>query len=241
MKPVNANLPGDFYDYDFTPNNSDFGLIDDLPHYETSTQLESPIRFDKKTARREFKAGLKKEALTELIPTLPPPDTDLWLVSNGDGAETGRGAINLQAFDFGSFIPHVVRLLGNDQCRLYISTWTCNRTHVLNLLAMLREGELGYFTFCCDPYFRTRETALCTELLLGMQEYPDKTRAVFWKNHAKIIAIANQDETQTCVIVGSANLSAQPRAESYVMSCAPEVYKFYRDQFFEAMIANARD
>lgn len=38
---------------------------------------------------------------------------------------------------------------------------------------------------------------------------------------------------------GKANLSAQPRCEQYVLTTAPDVYQFFRDEFFEAMIGHA--
>lgn len=89
---------------------------------ETARTLERPLIRARKAKRREFVNGQKRQALNELIPTLPPPDTDLYIIGNGAGAEIKHG-INPLAFDFGTFIPHVVRMLGDRQCVGYISTW----------------------------------------------------------------------------------------------------------------------
>ncbi len=206
--------------------------------YETSAQLPAPLTFRHAVGRREYIAGLKREALNVLIPELPAPNVDLYIVGNGSGAEVRHG-VNPLAFDFGSFIPHVVRMLGDQGCTAYVSTWTASRIHTLTMLEMLADGRRDRLTFAGDPYFRRRSAAICSEFLSGLQPYGDRARALFWKNHCKAIAIAAPDGARTCVITGSANLSAQPRTEQYVLTTDPAAYVFYRDQFFEAMIANA--
>jgi len=224
-----------------------FAWLDDQPTpdveprdpYVTSAQLETPIVFSKRAAKREFIAGLRKEALTALIPALPPPDVDLWIVSNGAGAETRHG-INADVFDFGSFLPVLVGYLGNTNIHAYISTWTCARTHTKTILDMLADGRLKTLFFASDPYFAKREATIFSEFAIGCEKYGDRARILCWKNHCKIFALANEDESRTCVISGSANATSQPRSEQYVLTAAPEVYRFYRDEFFEAMAANAK-
>lgn len=220
-------------------DTNDFGFLFDGPvdftrEYETRRQLPTPIIQARKHARRQFVAGLKKEALNILIPSLPDEDTDLWIVSNGSGAEIRHG-INPLAFDFGSFIPHLVRMLGDKDCQAYVSTWTAARTHTLTMLDMLADGRLRTLTFASDPYFSRREAAIYSEFVLGLAKYPGRARYLAWKNHCKIIAIANADNTRFCCVTGSANLSSQPRTESYVLSTSPDVFWFFRDQFFEVM------
>lgn len=222
--------------------DSDFPFDDSDPfsapvdtELETARQLAKPlVKRRGNVARREFVNGLKREALNELIPVLPPPDTDLWVIGNGAGAEIRHG-INPLAFDFGSFLPHVVRMLGDKQCTAYISTWTMNRQHTKTMLEMLADGRLSQLTVFTDAYFKRRESAIANELISGLLDAGQRFLAL--KNHAKIIAIAAPDG-RTCVITGSANLSSQPRTESYVLTTAPEIYQHMKSEFFEALLTN---
>lgn len=203
----------------------------DGPELETTRQLDQPKLHYCRNAKREFVSGLKREALNQLIPELPTPDTDLYVIGNGAGAEIRHG-INPLAFDFGSFIPHVVKMLGNHRCTAYVSSWTMNRQHVKTMLEMLDDGRLVELTCVTDPYFKRREAAIAAELINGLLDRHQRFLA--FKNHVKCIALSNP-AGNTCVITGSANLSAQPRCEQYVLTTAPDVYQFFRDEFFEAM------
>lgn len=203
----------------------------DAPDLETPRALKKPALHYRKEARRQFVSGLKREALNILIPQLPPPDTDLYVISNGSGAEIRHG-INPLAFDFGSFVPHVVRMMGDRDCIGYISSWTMNRQHAKTMLEMLDDGRLSALTVITDPYFKRREAAIAAELITGLLARGQ--RFIAFKNHCKVIAISDP-AGNTCVITGSANLSAQPRTEQYVLTTAPDVYRFFVDEFFEAM------
>lgn len=202
---------------------------------ETSKQLSEPKLHARRAARREFSTGLKREALTELIPALPPPDVDLYVIGNGAGAEIRHG-INPLAFDFGTFIPHVVRMLGDKNCIAYVSSWTMSEIHVKSMIAMLDDGRLSRLVVFADPYFSRRTPAIYAQLATGLQRHYPHGQYLAFKNHVKCIALATSDESRTCVITGSANLSAQPRCEQYVLTTAPDVYTFFRDEFFEAML-----
>ena len=229
-------------DFDFSFDASfDFsaGLFDDPTppegiELETARQLKKPLLHERRAAKREFISGLKREALNQLIPVLPPPDTDLYVVGNGAGAEIRHG-INPLAFDFGSFIPHIVEQLGGTNCIAYISTWTANLNHVKTLIDMLDDGRLAALTMATDPYFKTREAAICNQLITGILRHSPRARFLAWKNHTKLICISNADQTRFCTVTGSANLSAQPRSEQYVLTTAPDVYRFYVSEFFEVM------
>lgn len=203
------------------------------PELETPRGLSKPQLHYRKQARRQFISGLKREALNELIPELPPPDTDLYVIGNGAGAEVRHG-INPLAFDFGSFLPVCVGYLGTG-CTAYISTWTMNRGHCKTMLEMLDDSRLSALTVITDQYFKRREAAIAAELINGLIDRGQRYLA--FKNHVKCIAISAPDG-RTCTITGSANLSAQPRCEQYVLTTAPEVYAFFRDAFFEAMLTS---
>jgi hypothetical protein len=223
-------------------DQDDFSWLDSDPfagdgdELETTRQLASPCTYARREATRQFISGLKREALNDLIPILPPPDTDLYVIGNGAGAEIRHG-INPQAFDFGSFIPHIVEMLGGRDCVAYISSWTLNRQHAKTLIEMLDDKRLSALTVCTDPYFKRREAAIATELIMGLQQRGQRFLA--FKNHVKAICISNPDG-RTCTVTGSANLSAQPRCEQYVLTTDPGVYQFFHDEFFEAMLTNAK-
>ena len=223
---------------DFNPFGGDLdALLNPTAEYETARQLEHPLKHERRAAKRLFVNGLKKQALTALIPELPPPDTDLYVIGNGAGAEKKwqPGGIDQEAFDFGTFLPYLVELLGNSGCVAYVATWTMNRNHALSMIELLDGGQLARLVLFSDPYFRRREASVSAELVSGLQRHPDSTFLSF-KNHVKAMCIATGDESRTVTVTGSANLSAQPRAEQYVLTTAPDVYRFFVDEFFEVML-----
>ncbi len=210
-------------------------FADDGGDLETARQLERPLTHARREAKREFISGLKREALNELIPVLPPPDVDLYVIGNGAGAEIRHG-VNPLAFDFGSFIPHVVRMLGDSGCTAYVSTWTMARGHALTMLQMLDDGRLSDLTVFTDPYFKRREAAIAAELITGLLDRGQRFLA--FKNHCKILALSNP-QGRCCTIMGSANLSAQPRTENYTLTTASDVYAWVVRDFFLAILNNA--
>jgi hypothetical protein len=113
-----------------------------------------------------------------------------------------------------------------------------NRNHALTLVEMLDAGALARLTVLTDPYFKRRESSVCAELIIGMQRHPDRARFLAFKNHVKAICISNADESRVVTVTGSANLSAQPRAEQYVLTTDPGVFRFFVDEFFLAMAGN---
>lgn len=204
---------------------------------QSERKLARPVAHARRAAQRQTVNGLKKQALTALIPELPPPDTDLYVIGNGSGAKKKwlPGGSDPDAFDFGTFIPHVVERLGNAGCIAYISTWSMNRNHALTLIEMLNDGRLAQLTVFTDAYFQRREPAIAGMLITEMARLPDRARYFAFRNHVKAMCIANADETRFCTVTGSANLSAQPRCEQYVVTTAPEIFGFSRREFFEAM------
>lgn len=207
---------------------------DDAGDIQTARTLKSVQRLERTKIKRAFINDRKRAALSGIMPTLPPVDTDLFIITSGLGAEANRGILS-QSPDLGTFIPHIVALLGDKDCIVYISTWTCNHWHAQTMLELLDTGRVKHLTFFSDPYFMQRSPAIATPLISGLRERGQNAK--LWKNHTKIIAIANEDESQSCVVMSSANLSAQPRAEQLHISSAPEVYRWMRDSFFIPMMS----
>ena len=182
--------------------------------------------------KRRFINAQKLQGLEQIIPTLPPPDADLFIITTGLGAEVGSHAIS-KSPDLGTFIPYLVRQLGDKDCTAYISTWTCNHFHSLAMLELLDAGKLKSLTYFSDPYFMQRSPAIATPLIEGLKARGQRVK--LWKNHTKLIAVSNADQTRTCVIQSSANLSAQPRAEQLHLTTSPDVYQWITHEFFEAI------
>lgn len=204
----------------------------DAPDFITTDTLPAPIRFDRKRAKAEFINGLKKQALSDLLKELPPPDTDVYILSNGSGGTYRIGEDNPKAFEFGHFIPVLCEMLGNKHITAYVSTWTMNRWHALNMLQMLDDGILQSLAVMTDPYFLQRESVVANTLVEGLMKRQQRFKA--FKNHVKAVCLSSASRTVS--VLASANLSAQPRAENFTLSTDPALYRFLVNDFFEVML-----
>lgn len=215
----------------------DMPLFDDRPALEGDILPTEPVRYDRRRAKIEYIAALKKEALTDLIKALPPEDTDIYVVGNGSG-KTYEQDGRIVCFEFGHFIPVLIGMV-TAPVSLYVSTWTMNRYHAQAILSLLTDGSIGRLTVFTDQYFKRREAAVANYLIEGIQKAGLPHRYFAFKNHVKALTL--EDAAGRCVTVtGSANLSAQPRAENYVISTDRGLHQFFRDQFFEATLAKAK-
>lgn len=217
--------------FDNLPDVPEFFIHDDTRNLVTQESLPSSARYARKVAHRQMITALQKEALTDLIKELPPPDTDLYIIGNGSGGTYGKRA-NPDVFEFGHFIPVMIDMLGGNADVLYVSTWTMNRNHANNILALYDEGKVKSIGILTDPYFLTREANFANALVDGLLRRGQRLKA--FKNHTKVIAIG---APSGCVVVtGSANLSAQPRAENWILSTSPDLFAWWRDTLFEVML-----
>lgn len=200
---------------------------------ETARQLDSPKVYARREEKRKLVSGLKKESLSRLLPALPEPGETVWIIGNGAGAEHKHapGGVS-DSPDFGTFIPVLLEYLGNKDCVAYISTWTLNLGHAQAMLECLDDGRLKSLTVCTDPYFKRRTPGVANFLIAGLIDRGQTF--LCWKNHVKAVCIEAPDG-RTVTVTGSANLNAQPRCEAYVLTTAPDVYRFFRDDFFHAM------
>lgn len=216
---------------DFDLPDNDYSWIDH-EDFVTTDNLPAPIRFDRKRNKAIYINGLKKQALSELITELPPPDTDIYILSNGSGGTYSLGDPNPKAFEFGHFIPVLCEMLGNKGIVAYVSTWTMNRWHALNMLQMLDTGILKSLSVLTDPYFLQRESVVANTLVEGLMKRNQRFKA--FKNHVKSVCLSN-GKNQVCILA-SANLSAQPRAENFTLSTDPQLHNFMINEFFEVML-----
>lgn len=188
--------------------------------------LDKPLALEV-AAKYHFETGLRKETLNALIPELPDPGRDLYILSNGSGAERKNGS-DRGVFDFGTFIPYFVDMLG-ERVELYVSTWTMNMRGAESMVSLVRDGAVQKLVVCTDPYFNAREPKIAAYLMSALQHEPHAY--VAFRNHAKVICAKAGDKVAT--VTGSANLSSQPRVEQFVVSTSPEVYDFFVTNLFE--------
>jgi len=173
-------------------------------------------------------SDLRKQSLKQLVTELPPPDKALFVLANGIGAEPigERGA-----FDFGAFLPVLVDMVcPGGGATAHVSTWTLNRRAAWNMVDMLASGKLAHLVLATDPYFNTHKRDVASYLIYHIQDYGG--RYVAFRNHTKVICIANADRSSVVTIVGSANLSNQPQMEQFVLTTAPAVYDFFVNHLF---------
>lgn len=208
-------------------------LDDNAAPLETDRQLERPKVFSRTVARRELINGLKKQALNDLIPELPAPDVEVFILTTGSGGTYRLNDTAEHVFEFGHFIPVLAERLGG-QCDLYASTWTMNRAHGEQLLACLDDGRLRSVVLFTDGYWRTREAAVANAVIGGLLARGQRYLA--FKNHVKCIAMRSADGQRCVSVLSSCNFSSQPRAENISLNTSPDVFHWLKTEFFEAML-----
>ena len=205
------------------------GQTSKVPKTELLKRMETSPMF-KILAKHEFRIGLRKETLNTLIPELPPPGTDLYIISNGSGKALTRGQ-NKGVYDFAAFIPYLADMISPDPIDLLISTWSMNKDAALCIAKMIDDGRLSSLTIASNLYFNQREPQIANFLVNKMDG--DKYRYVSFKNHSKIICVGSEKDNRYATITGSSNIASQPRIEQFNLSTSPDVYHFYKDNLFD--------
>lgn len=210
----------------------DLGRFRDALRDEALAEMPPTILTAKVQRRYAHINGLRRETLNELIPELPEPGVDLYVVTNGGGVAR-RGGV----FDLGAFVPHVAERLGTP-VEVFISTWAINRRTADVLGRALRSGEIARLVMLLDRSLAARD-AETAKLLYDACVETGRGRFVVFRNHAKIIAVRSLETERVAVITGSANISSEPRVEQFVMTTSPEVFAFFREGLFAWALARA--
>lgn len=168
---------------------------------ETTRTLNKSAVHIRRSSAREMQIHLAKKTAAKDILTRLPDSGETWhVVSNG-------------AYDFWTWIPVLIEMMqGVDLCTL--STWTINRTNVVELFDLFDTGQIKQILMLTGTYFKRRESSVYATLLTGMQER--KQRYIAFDNHTKISLLRNAKHS--IVIEGSANLTSNPRLEQYTMT-----------------------
>ena len=198
-------------------------LLDDLIGGPEADQgLESDripsARAMRRQAKHRFARMGQRDTLADVIRRPPQPGETLHIVS---GAK----------WDFWTWVPLILSRWLPQTETLYCSTWTLCATTVVELLEEWDAGRIGTVHFLTGLYFKRRETSVYSRLLNGLRDRGSTFRA--FQNHAKILLLNHGDDHYT--ITGSANLTANPRAEQYDWTNDRAVWTFYRDWFAEML------
>ena len=190
---------------------SEFDWLDPDYQLETTVQLPESRLHKRRAVKRETiritKRTLAAAFLTELV---------------GQG-ETWHILSNAK-YDFWTWVPVMIDLMGGHITHLYGSTWTMARTNVEDLFEHYDAGKIGEVAILTGTYFKRRETAVFATLLAGLHQRGQRYMA--FENHAKVLLLANDPNYIT--IEGSANFTSNPRLEQYTMTNDQPLYEFHR-------------
>lgn len=175
-------------------------------------KIRSKIRFENKT---------KREAVSALITEMPEDGESLHIVSNG-------------SFDYFTLIPHIVEMCNGLADEFWFSTWTMSRENVIQIVDLFDRGIFRKIFALTGEYFRTREAKVYSLLYDEMK----KRGQVFCcnKNHAKVTLLKIGGGYY--VIEGSANFTANPRIEQFIISKSKELFDFHKDWMNEVIRKN---
>ena len=187
------------------------GVIDD-----SEATIETTVAIEPRLLKRQAKArvlsAMKREHLRDVMPEPPEPGYSYHVISNGK-------------FDYWTWIPAMIEWVGRAD-ELYVSTWTLNRNNCADLFRLMDEGKIGRTGFLTGLYFKRRESAVYATLLHGLQRRGHRYACL--ANHAKVALIHNEAADAWIVVEGSANLTANPRIEQYVITDDRTVYQFHK-------------
>lgn len=189
--------------------SADLSWIDGDTTIENTKELASR-RLIRKAEKRSMISATKREKAAA-IAIMPQPGESVHIIGNG-------------RFDYWSFIPIYCRMLGNTALEFYGSTWTLNRENAIEMMDLFDSGALASISMATGIYFKRRETSVYAFLVDGLLRR--KQRYVAFKNHTKVSLLTNG--VDYIVIEGSANYTANPNLEQYVITNDQALYEFHR-------------
>ena len=188
------------------------GSLDPLGATEIQSTRQPTARTFRREAREQFKRGLKRESLAEILPDKVMQGECVHVISNG-------------TFDYFSFIPLVLGWIGVADS-LHGSTWTLSRGNALDLLKYYDEVKIKSITLATGNYFLKRESAVAATIIEGLAARGQRFKA--WENHSKIILMSNEATGDYYAIEGSANWTANPRTEQNMIANDRALFEFHR-------------
>jgi len=201
-------------------------VVDRQKHLEadilqTTPQLESDDLPNSRALRHDAARRLlrvrQRQALTHVLAAPPAPGETVHLLSAAK-------------WDFWTWVPVMLDWIGHTE-KLRCSTWTLNRQTAVELFELWDAGRIGSVDFLTGLYFKRRETAVYTYLVNGIRKRGGRYRA--FRNHAKVLLLANPQADAYITVEGSANLTANPRWEQYAITNHRPLWEFHRSWFDE--------
>lgn len=168
------------------------------------------------------KNKIKLEHLEALLPSLPASGWQYHVISSGN-------------FDFWTYVPHLVNLAGRFD-EFYCSTWTMSRDVAVDMLRLYDQGRIGKISLMTGVYFKRRETAVYALILQGLINRGQ--RFISFENHTKIMLLGSNEHK--IVLEGSANLTANPRVEQFIISHSEQLYNFHKTWMDEMYVKQTR-
>ena len=206
----------------FTPQPQEsFAWLKEERVSELPDTLDRPLKKLSHPRRRLQLRALRQEKLEEFFHELPQPGETLHIVSNG-------------SFDYWNFVPVILQMLDRPAV-FYGSTWTMNRSNVLQLLSLYDQKKLSTVTMFSGLYFKRREPAVYATLASGLIDRGQ--RFLCFENHTKIMLIGAPPDW--IVLEGSANFTANPRLEQNTVTNDEELFHFHQE-WMEDLLAKAR-
>jgi hypothetical protein len=189
-------------------------LVDDILGISApleSTEMPNP-RALRRQARRQVARIGHQESLRDVVPNPPAAGESIHIASGSK-------------FDFWTWAPVMLDWIGTAGT-LYCSTWTLSRPNAVDMLEQWDAGRFESAAFLTGTYFKRRETAVYTLLLEGLLARGG--RFVAFQNHAKVMLLDNPARGTWLTVEGSANLTANPRWEQYVITNDRTLWEFHR-------------
>lgn len=177
----------------------------------------------RRLAKRRTLRMAQQTALSDVLANPPTAGESVHIVSDAK-------------FDFWTWVPVMLDWLGRSDS-LYCSTWTLSRGNAVDLFELWDAQRFPAAHMLTGTYFKRRETAVYSFLLDGILARGGRYRA--FQNHAKVLLLANADKGAWLTVEGSANLTANPRLEQYVLTNDRPLYEFHRGWMEEMFTTKA--
>jgi hypothetical protein len=190
---------------------------DDEPELQTPS-MPKRVNLLKRASKRKMISAMKKEEVKSFLTFLPEKEETLHIVANGK-------------FDYWSFIPVIIDLMGGQTNEFYGSTWTINRENVVELFEIFDNKQISKINMLTGLYFKQRESSVYATLLEGILSRGQRFKCL--ENHAKIVLLNNGVDYIT--IEGSANFTANPRIEQYAITNSKELHDFHKEWLDEIL------
>lgn len=155
----------------------------------------APVAVASAQGRVEFRVGRHGTDLEGLLPSLDA-DTHYYIPTRG-------------AFSLSDMLLFLLHRCGPS--RVWLATWGISARPLQLVLDAARDGRITQLHMVMDP----RVQSECPEAFQQLHTPPANVRFALRKNHSKVIVLLN--DAHAVVVNASANLTDNPRQESYVI------------------------